>query len=161
MDMKKICIIIISILICILITLIYILDNNENNKLSNYNLVKDSISNDKQWNEKELNEQFVELEYNNNIYLSSDMKINADDIKKKIDITNIIGYESSELIHKEQITLYLIKDISINNAIAVKFENNENYYMYVNATYEDTSFKDTTIFKYDKNTNTTIPVESF
>ncbi len=157
--MKKIYIVIIIIVICVLIALIYRLDN-KHNKLSNYNFVKDSISNEKQWNEKDINEQFIELEYNNSIYLSSDMKINADDIKKKIDTTNIIGHESFESIHKEQITLYSIKDISVNCAVAVKFENDENYYMYANPAYEDNSNKDTTIFRYDKNTNTTITVET-
>lgn len=161
--MKKIYIIIITIVICLLIALIYRLDNkhnNGNNKLSSYNFVRDSISNEKQWNEKDKNEQFLELEYNNNIYLSSDMKINSDDIKKKIDTTNIIGYESSDSIHKEQITLYSIIDISVNCAVAVKFENDENYYMYANPVYEDDLNKDTKIFRYDKNTNTTIPIET-
>ena len=89
------------------------------------------------------------------------MKINNDDVKKKIDITNIIGYEDSDSIHKEQVTLYSIKDISENCAVAVKFENDEEYYMYANPLYEEVINTDTTIFRYDKKTDTTTPVETF
>lgn len=144
------CRIISIIVICLLLVLIYKKEINSTNKASSYNLVKDSISNEKQWNEKKINEQYIELEYNNGIYLSSDIKINANDIKKKIDTTYIIGYENAETIHKEQIILYSIKEKPVNYAVAVKFENDESYYMYVNLIYEEDSNRDTTIFKYDK-----------
>lgn len=162
--MKKIYIVIIIIVICLLVTLTYKSDNksqNENNMLIGYNIVLDSISNEKEWNEKNINEQFAELEYNNSIYLSSDMKINVEYITQKIDVTNIIGYESSDNIHKKQITLYSIKNMDINHAVAVKFESDENYYMYVNPLYEDDSIIDSVIFKHDKNTNTTTIVETY
>lgn len=88
------------------------------------------------------------------------MKINTDDIKKEIDTTDIIGSEDSETIHEKQVKLYSIKDISVNCAVAVKFEDDENYYMYARYAYKDDLNKDTTIYRYDKNTNTTIPVET-
>lgn len=158
--MQKKYIVIIIIAICMLITLICKIDNKQNNqKLGSYNFVKDTISNEKEWNEKNINEQFSELKYRNSIYLSTDMKINNDDIKKKIDITNILGSEDFEAMHKKQITIYSIKDISVNYAVAVKFENDVNYYVYINPKKADDSNNDSTIYKYDKSTDTTTPVE--
>lgn len=76
---KKYIVISIIIAICIIISLLYRLNDKKiNNKLSNYNIIKESISNDKNWNEKNAIEQFTELEYNNRIYLSTDLKIDLE-----------------------------------------------------------------------------------
>lgn len=160
--MKKIYIIIIIIVICLLIAFIYKLDNktnNEKNKLSSYNFIKDTISNEKDWDEKSVIEQFMGFEYNNNHYSSTDMEMNVDYIKAQIETTSIIGCENFEYMHEKQITLYAIKDISTKDAVAVKFEDDENYYVYVNSTKDDTSHEESEIIKYDKKTNTTTPVE--
>lgn len=63
-------------------------------------------------------------------------------------------------MHKKQITLYSIKDISIKYAVAIQFENDENYYVYINSEEANDSYNDSTIYKYDKETNTTSTIES-
>ena len=74
---------ILIIIIFILIALIYGLANTkDNDKLSNYNIIKKSVSNEKDWDEKSLTEQFTELVYNSRIYLSTDLKINSENIDK-------------------------------------------------------------------------------
>ncbi len=152
---------ILIIIIFILIALIYGLANTkDNDKLSNYNIIKKSVSNEKDWDEKSLTEQFTELVYNSRIYLSTDLKINSENIDKEKDVTNIIASEDSESMHKKQITLYSIKDISIKYAVAIQFENDENYYVYINSEEANDSYNDSTIYKYDKETNTTSTIES-
>lgn len=159
--MKKKYIVIIIIVICILIALIYGLTNKKyNNKLSGYNIIKDSVSNEKVWDEKSIIEQYTELEYNNSIYLNTDLKMNLENIDKEKHVTNIRVSEDSESMHKKQITIYSIKNISINYAIAIQFENDANYYVYINSKEADDSINYSTIYKYDKNTNTTTSIES-
>lgn len=122
--------------------------------------IKNSISNEKNWDEKTIIEQYTELEYNNSIYLSTDLKINSENIDKEKDVTNIIASEDSESMHKKQITLYSIKDISINYAVAIQFENDSNYYVYINLKEIDDLNNDSTIYKYDKKTDITTTIES-
>lgn len=129
MNMKKICII----LVIIVIALIYIISNNYNkynSDFNSYNFIKNSISNEKKWDEKDIIEQFNELLYKDAIYCSTDKKIDKNDIKKYIDTVDIRGWESSEILYKKQIELYLIKGMPKSYAVAVKFEDDENYYMY-------------------------------
>ena len=100
--MKKKYIVIMIIVICILIALIYGLTNKKyNNKLSGYNIIKDSVSNEKVWDEKSIIEQYAELEYNNSIYLSTDLKMNLENIDKEKHVTNIRASENSESMHKK------------------------------------------------------------
>lgn len=93
-------------------------------------IISDSNLIAKDWNEKNINEQFTDLNYNNKIYVSTNKLIDQDDLNKQLDITNIICSETPEKMHKQLVRIFSIKNISKNRAIAIKFEDNDNYYMY-------------------------------
>lgn len=128
--MKKSIRLIIIIAIILLIT-IFLRIKIERYLLGDYIvIISDSNLIGKDWNEKNINEQFTDLIYNNKIYASTNKLIDQDDLNKQLDITSIICSETPEKMHEQLVTIFSIKNISKNHAIAVKFEGNDNYYMY-------------------------------
>lgn len=151
--MKKSIIFIIIIAIILLIT-IFLRVKFERYLLGDYIvIISDSNLIGKDWNEKNINEQFIDLNYNNRIYASTNKLIDQNDLNKQLDITSIICSETPEKMHKQLVRIFSIKNISKNRAIAIKFEDNDNYYMY--SYYTNVKNEKITILKYDKNTTTT------
>lgn len=88
------------------------------------------------WNEMSISQQFYEVEYNNNKYSSRTTKISKDKILKNTGNTTLTGYDTyTETTHSKKVDLYSIKGIAEKCAIAVKFEGDTDYYVYVNSYY--------------------------
>ncbi len=83
-----------------------------------------------------ISQQFYEFEYNNNKYSSRITKISKDKILKNIGNATLTGYDTyTETIYSKKGELYSIKSIDEKCAIAVKFEGDTDYYVYVNSYY--------------------------
>lgn len=88
------------------------------------------------WNEMSISQQFYEVEYNNNKYSSRTTKISKDKILKNTGNTTLTGYDTyTETTYSKKGDLYSIKGIAEKCAIAVKFEGDTDYYVYVNSYY--------------------------
>lgn len=108
------------------------------------------------WDEMSISQQYYEVEYNNSKYSSKITKISNDNILKNIGNATLTGYDTyTETTYSKKGDLYSIKTISEKCAIAVKFEGDTNYYIYVNSYYkpktlgefmEDLNLKEITSF---------------
>ena len=88
------------------------------------------------WNEMSISQQFGEVEYTNNKYSSRIAKISKNNILKNIGNTTLTGYDTyTETTYSKKGDLYSIKGIAEKCAIAVKFEGDTDYYVYVNSYY--------------------------
>lgn len=89
------------------------------------------------WDEMSISQQYYEVEYNNSKYSSRITKISNDNILKNIGNATLIGYDTyTETTYSKKGELYSIKDLSEKCAIAVKFEGDNNYYVYENSYYK-------------------------
>lgn len=92
------------------------------------------------WDEMSICQQFYEVVYNSNSYSSRITKISNDNILEKIGDATLTGYDTySETTYSKKAELYSIKDIADKCAIAVKFEGDNDYYVYVNSYYRPTT----------------------
>lgn len=122
----------------------------------NINEAKDYLAVVPKWNEKSISSQFNELEYNNSKYSSRVTEISDENISKNIGNAILSGYDIyTETTYNKKGDLYSIKTISEKCAIAVKFEGDSKYYVYVNSYYrpetlgefmENLSLKENTSF---------------
>ena len=88
------------------------------------------------WDERPISDQYYEAKYNNNTYSSRKTKISKDKLSKNIGSTTLNGYDTyTKIKYNKKAELYSIKDISEKCAIAVQFENDNDYYVYVNSYY--------------------------
>ena len=125
--------------------------------------IEESIATALKWDEMSISQQFIEVEYNNCKYTSRITKISSDKILKNIGNSILTGYDAyTKTTHSKKVELYSIKELSEECVIAVKFEGESDYYVYVNSYYkpatlgqfiddlrlrENTSFK-TIYYKY-------------
>ena len=92
------------------------------------------------WNELSISQQFNEVEYNNSKYSSRITKISNNNILKNIGNATLTGYDTyTETTYNKKAELYSIKDIEEKCAIAIKFEGDTDYYVYVNSYYRPTT----------------------
>ena len=88
------------------------------------------------WDEMPISQQFGEVDYNNGKYTSRISKISKEDVIKNIGNTTLTGYDTyTKTTYSKKGDLYSIKGINENSAIAVKFEGDSEYYVYVNSNY--------------------------
>lgn len=88
------------------------------------------------WDEMSISQQFGEVQHNNNVYSSRIAKISKDNILKNIGNATLTGYDTyTETTYSKKGDLYSVKGIAEKCAIAVKFEGNTDYYVYVNSYY--------------------------
>ncbi len=88
------------------------------------------------WNEMSISQQFGEVEYTNSKYSSKIAKISKNNIIKNIGNTTLTGYDTyTKTTYSKKGDLYSIKGIAEKCAIAVKFERDTDYYVYVNSYY--------------------------
>lgn len=129
------------------------------------------------WNEMSISKQFCGAEYDNNEYYTQETEILSDRIEKKLTETTLIGYDNyTGTTYNKKANLFSIKNISKQCAIAVRFEGDNNYYVYTNSYYKpktlgefmkdlnlrDNAFFDTIYYNYlDKNTKENISVEFY
>ena len=91
-------------------------------------------------NEMSISQQFNEVEYNNSKYSSRITKISNNNILKNIGNATLTGYDTyTETTYNKKAELYSIKDIEEKCAIAIKFEGDTDYYVYVNSYYRPTT----------------------
>lgn len=92
------------------------------------------------WNEMSISQQFNEVEYNNSRYSSRITKISNNNILKNIGNATLTGYDTyTKTTYNKKAKLYSIKDIEEKCAIAIKFEGDTHYYIYVNSYYKPTT----------------------
>lgn len=129
------------------------------------------------WDEMSISQQFTEVQYNNNVYSSRITKISKDNILQNIGNATLTGDDTyTKTTYSKKGDLYSIKGIAEKCAIAVKFEENTDYYVYVNSYYrpktlgefievlnlkENTSFGTIYYNYWDKDTEENINVEFY
>lgn len=92
------------------------------------------------WDEMSISQQFNEVEYNNSRYSSRITKISNSNILRNIGNATLTGYDTyTETTYNKNAELYSIKDIEEKCAIAIKFEGDTDYYVYVNSYYRPTT----------------------
>lgn len=95
------------------------------------------------WNEMSISQQFNEVEYNNSKYSSRVTVISYEKILKNIGNAILSGHDTyTETTYNKKADLYSIKTISEKCAIAVKFEEDSKYYVYVNPYYRPETLGD-------------------
>ena len=92
------------------------------------------------WNEMSISQQFYEVEYNGDKYSSKITKISNNNILRNVGEATLTGYDTyTKITYNKKAELYSIKDIEEKCAIAVKFEGDTDYYVYVNSYYRPTT----------------------
>lgn len=92
------------------------------------------------WNEMSISQQFNEVEYNNSRYSSKITKISDNNILRNIGNATLTGYDTyTRTTYNKKAELHSIKDIEEKCAIAIKFEGDTDYYVYVNSYYRPTT----------------------
>lgn len=95
------------------------------------------------WEQISISEQFNEVKYNNSEYFSKKTKISKDMIEKNIGTSILTGYDIyTKNTYNKNADLYSIKNISQKCAIAVKFEENNDYYVYANLLYRPQTLRE-------------------
>ena len=88
------------------------------------------------WEEMTISQQFLTVKYNDNSYSSRVTKISKNDLLKNIGSSVSTGYDTyNKINYTKNVELYSIKNISEECAIAIQFENDDDYYVYVNSYY--------------------------
>lgn len=89
------------------------------------------------WDERSITQKFYSVEYMNNEYLTSrNIKTTSDKIGKKLGTTTASGYDTyTDKNYTTNLTVYEIKDFPTECIIAVQFEGDSDYYIYVNTSY--------------------------
>lgn len=136
-DNKKGIIICITFIISIMLILIFISinkikTNNEESKIT------------KKWEDLPTSIQFQSVRYNDNTYSSQKAEISGNNINEKIGEETLTGSEYSvnkeglptQIKHNNNAYLYSIKDIPEKCAIAVRFQDDYEYYIFVNSLYK-------------------------
>lgn len=95
------------------------------------------------WNQLSNNYKFIVIEYNNNIYNYGESILNSDTLDKLLDEIEIKTYnEEVDKEYKTNCKIYSLKKINANYMIAIKFDKESNYYLYINNNYEIDTLKD-------------------
>ena len=106
------------------------------------NSIDESVATVPKWDEMSISQQFYEVVYNSNSYSSRITKISSDNILEKVGDATLTGYDTySETTYSKKAELYSIKDIADKCAIAIKFEGDNDYYVYVNSYYRPTTLE--------------------
>lgn len=101
------------------------------------NSIDESVTTIPKWNEMTISQQFIEVKYNNSKYTSRITKISSDNILKNIGSSILTGYDTyTKTTYSKKGELYSIKELSEECVIAVKFEGEPDYYVYVNSHYK-------------------------
>lgn len=88
------------------------------------------------WSEREISEKFTELSYGETVYLTKCAKISSEKINDKLGDTVISGQDFQTLeMYQADVSVYSIKSISVKCAVAVRFENGTDYYVYTTGYY--------------------------
>lgn len=98
---------------------------------------------EKKWSEKTIVEKFIEVDYFHIKYSPGigNIVVDKDKINQDLGKTIVKSFNSEEMKwYEAEVSLYSIKKVSEKAAIAVKFENDSNYYAYANVNYTAENF---------------------
>lgn len=102
--------------------------------------ISEAITTVPKWDEMSISQQFMQVQYNNNEYISKITQISSDNILENIGNSILTGYDTYTNTNYEQYgEIYSIKNLSDKCAIAVRFEEDANYYVYLNLDYRPTT----------------------
>lgn len=136
-------------------------EEKEKNTSTNENEIIDSKPESgmvvlKDWEEMFITEQFAGVDWEEKQYGTSHTVVSAEQIENKIGDIVLTGIEpKTKKQHQVSATMYTIKDLAEKCVIAIKFENDPQYYVYTNIWYrpetlgefmEDLNLKNTAIF---------------
>ena len=148
--LASVCVIMIA-LIGISKSNLFNLKNNTTNNIKEWKIkevyidreVEDIYAIIPKWEEMSLGEQFYEVQYNNEKYVSKKTKISIDKIEKNIGTSIFTGHDSYTNSDYNKIgNLYKIKNLSQKCVIAVQFENDNDYYVYANVLYKPETLRE-------------------
>ncbi len=109
------------------------------------------------WNQLSNNYKFNVIEFNNNTYNYGESVLNNDILDKMLIEKEIKTY-SDELVEcRISCKIYSLKKVNENYIIAIQFDKESNYYLYINIDYEINTLKDlieSTDFINNSNINT-------
>ena len=95
------------------------------------------------WEERSNEQKFLEVEYNGNMYSSLGTKTLNNVIGEKIETVVMRGYDVyTKNTYSQNASLYVINTFSKDCVIAVQFENDLNYYVYINIYYRPDTLED-------------------
>lgn len=89
----------------------------------------------KAWSQKKIYVKFNTIDFNNDNYISNGVTIQYQNIGNYIKETNVTAYDDKNIEQMITAKVYEIKNISNKCAIAIQFENDINYYIYINLGY--------------------------
>lgn len=108
------------------------------------------------WEYRSITGKYNSLEFLGNEYFSFSTQIGSDKIGENLGTAILSGYDDrNQIEHNINSTIYKIKDIPEKYIVAVQFENDNNYYEYINFYYqpetlgeliEDLNMKETIVF---------------
>ncbi len=108
------------------------------------------------WEYRSITGKYNSLEFLGNEYFSFSTQIGSDKIGENLGTAILSGYDDrNQIEHNINSTIYKIKDIPKKYIVAVQFENDNNYYEYINFYYqpetlgeliEDLNMKETIVF---------------
>ena len=145
---KKITIICIFIIFCLLIIFYLNFSKKEYN---------DDLAKETPWNQLSNNYKFNEIEFNNNTYNYGESILNDDILDKMLIEKEIKTYSDESVECKINCKIYSLKKVNENYIVAIQFDNESNYYLYINIDYEINTLKDlieSTDFINNSNINT-------
>ncbi|QVK18632.1 hypothetical protein KHQ81_02640 [Mycoplasmatota bacterium] len=92
------------------------------------------------WDDLSIEEKYGEIEYNNSRYTSAISEINNSEIVNLLGETTASGYDVyNDKEYTINCSVYSIKSIASNAVVAVKFDEYEGYYSYINNSYNPES----------------------
>lgn len=98
------------------------------------------------WSERSISQQYTELAFNNLKYFGADAKISQENIGDKLGTGELSGYDEDcsvgEKAYKKNGTVFTIKSIASRCAVAVKFEESDDYFIYRNSYYKPETLGD-------------------
>lgn len=145
---KKITIICIFIIFCLLIIFYLNFSKKEYN---------DDLAKETPWNQLSNNYKFNKIEFNNNTYNYGESILNDDILDKMLIEKEIKTYSDESVECKINCKIYSLKKVNENYIVAIQFDNESNYYLYINIDYEINTLKDlieSTDFINNSNINT-------
>lgn len=96
----------------------------------------------KKWNQKEIYIKFNSINFNSYNYVSNESAIQHENLGNYIQQINVSAYDDENMEQIATVNIYEIENISNKCAIAIQFENDENYYIYINLYYVPNTLND-------------------
>lgn len=95
------------------------------------------------WDEQTISQQYSQVNINSVKYSSRHTEIKSEHIGHKIDVATATGYDTyTDTVYTKEVSVYSIDNISDQCAMAVQFDGQEAYYVYINPEYQPETLND-------------------